>query len=61
MYYAVMQALMVRGMVGVCAPDPDPLRFAQRYVDVSEVVMPLKQILAKAWREPRFGARSKVT
>ncbi len=75
--YAVMQALIARGVVGDCrAGDPaaasaagraDILRFGitplyTRFVDVWDAVAHLRAVLADGqWREPRFNQRGLVT
>ena len=72
--YAIMQALIARGVVGdyregdASRPDmPDILRFGvtplyTRFVDVWDAVEQLRQVLGSGeWREPRFGRRSAVT
>ena len=73
--YAVMQALIARGLIGdfragdAGAPvaSPDLLRFGftplyTRYVDVWDAVEHLHAVLARGeWREARFAARAAVT
>ncbi len=64
--YAVVQALIDRGVV----PDfrtPDVMRFGLaplylRYVDVWDAVRTLAEVLStRAWDDPRYRRRSKVT
>ncbi len=66
--YAVMQALIARGVIGdFRAGDPELLRFGfaplyNRFEDVVTAVDALADILAsEAWRAPEFMSRSKVT
>jgi kynureninase len=64
--YAVMQALIARGVVGdFRAPDLMRFGFAplyNRFVDVVRAAEILAQILAtREWDEPRFKIRAKVT
>ncbi|MFO1141829.1 MAG: kynureninase [Amaricoccus sp.] len=64
--YAVMQALIARGVVGDFRM-PDILRFGfaplyVRHVDVVRAARTLEQVLAgRAWDDPRYKARSSVT
>jgi kynureninase len=64
--YAVMQALIARGVVGDVRA-PDILRFGftpiyTRFVDVWDAVDRLAQVLESGeWREARFQARAAVT
>jgi kynureninase len=64
--YAVMQALIARGVIGDFR-EPDLIRFgfAPLYLSHSEVVEAaaiLQEILTgRAWDQPRFHARAKVT
>ena len=64
--YAMIQALIDRGVVGDFR-TPDILRFGltplyQRYVDVWDAVAILREVLAtRAWDDPRFRQRGKVT
>jgi kynureninase len=66
--YAVMQALISRGVIGdFRAGEPALLRFGftplyTRYVDVVDAVTVLVDILAtEAWRQPQFMQRHAVT
>jgi kynureninase len=64
--YAVMQALIARGVIGdFRAPDLMRFGFAplyNRYVDVVRAAETLACVLAtREWDEPRFKQRSKVT
>jgi kynureninase len=64
--YAVMQALIARGVIGdFRAPDLMRFGFCPLYNRFSEVVRAaetLSEILAtRAWDQPRFKARAKVT
>ena len=66
--YAVMQALIARGVIGdFRAGSPELLRFGfaplyNRFADVAQAVDQLADILAtEAWRTPAFMSRSKVT
>ncbi|EHR71557.1 kynureninase [Burkholderiales bacterium JOSHI_001] len=71
--YAVMQALIARGVVGDfragdgTAAEPDLLRFGftpayTRFVDVHDAVAHLAQVLDSGqWREARFQAKAAVT
>jgi kynureninase len=66
--YAVMQALIDRGVVGdYRAGSPALLRFGfaplyVRFVDVADAVTTLADVLSReTWREPRFQQPSKVT
>lgn len=64
--YAVVQALAERGVVGDFRP-PDVMRFGLaplylRYADVWDAAAALAEILeTRAWDEPRFREREKVT
>ena len=64
--YAVMQALIERGVIGDFR-EPDFMRFGfaplyLRYADVFEAASILHDILAnETWRAPRFAARATVT
>ncbi|MBU4433219.1 MAG: kynureninase [Alphaproteobacteria bacterium] len=64
--YAVMQALIARGVIGDFR-DPDAMRFGFTplylgYVDVWRAVQALKDILtSRAWDDPRYAARAAVT
>jgi kynureninase len=64
--YAIMQALIARGVIGDFRP-PDILRFGftplyTRFVDVWDAVDRLRQVMTSGeWREPRFSVRSAVT
>lgn len=64
--YAVMQALIERGVVGDFRA-PNILRFGltplyQRYVDIWDAVLELEKVLRDGiYRESRFQVRSKVT
>jgi len=64
--YAVMQALIARGVIGDFRP-PDILRFGftplyTRFVDVWDAVDRLQQVMTSGeWREPRFAVRAAVT
>lgn len=64
--YAVMQALIDRGLVGDFRA-PDLMRFGLTplyvgYADVWDAVDTLRMVLeSKTWREPRFQQRSQVT
>lgn len=63
--YAVMQALIARGVVGDFR-EPDILRFGLtplylRHADVAEATRTLAEVLQnEVWREPRFARRAKV-
>ncbi|MFT7724026.1 MAG: kynureninase [Roseateles sp.] len=66
--YAVMQALIARGVVGdFRAGEPGLLRFGftplyTRFVDGAEAVAALADVLAtEAWRQPQFMQRHSVT
>jgi kynureninase len=66
--YAVMQALIARGVVGdFRAGDPELLRFGfaplyNRFADVAQAVDVLVDILdTRFWDAPQFTSRSKVT
>jgi kynureninase len=66
--YAVMQALISRGVIGdFRAGEPALLRFGftplyTRFVDVVDAVTILVDVLASdAWRQPEFQTRSAVT
>ena len=64
--YAVMQALIARGVVGDFRA-PDLLRFGftplyTRHVDVWDAVEILREVLASgAWKRPEFQTRAEVT
>lgn len=64
--YAVMQALIARGVVGDFRA-PDLLRFGfaplyNRFVDAWDAAAVLAEVLAsRAWDAPQFRARNKVT
>jgi kynureninase len=64
--YAVMQALIARGVIGDFRA-PDILRFGltplyTRFVDVWDAVDRLHEVLKSGqWREPRFSVRAAVT
>lgn len=64
--YAVMQALIARGIVGDYR-EPGVLRFGltplyMRYVDVFDAVAALREILlSRAWDQPQFLKRNAVT
>ena len=64
--YAIMQALIARGVIGDFRP-PDILRFGftplyTRFVDVWDAVDRLKQVMTSGeWRDPRFAVRASVT
>jgi kynureninase len=64
--YAIMQALIARGVVGDFRP-PDVLRFGfaplyLRFVDVWDAVDRFAEVLhAQEWRNPRFSLRAAVT
>ncbi len=64
--YAVMQALIARGVIGDFRA-PDILRFGftplyTRFVDVWDATSALRSVLDTGeWREPRFHARAAVT
>lgn len=64
--YAVMQALIARGVVGDFRA-PDILRFGftplyTRFVDAYDAVVALKDVLDTGiWREPRYAVRARVT
>ena len=64
--YAVMQALIARGVVGDFRM-PDILRFGFaplyiRHVDVVRAARTLEQVLAgRVWDDPRYRARAAVT
>jgi kynureninase len=64
--YAIVQALIARGVVGDFRA-PDVLRFGftplyLRHVDVWDAVEHLRQVLASAeWKQPRFNQRAAVT
>jgi kynureninase len=64
--YAVMQALIARGVIGdFRAPDLIRFGFASlttRFVDVHDAVEVLHEVLATgAYREPRYRVRAAVT
>jgi kynureninase len=66
--YAVMQALIARGVIGdFRAGDPELLRFGfaplyNGFADVVRAVDALADIVAtKSWDAPEFTSRSKVT
>jgi kynureninase len=64
--YAVMQALIARGVVGDFRA-PDVLRFGfaplyNGYAEVWDAVEALREVLAtRAWDRPEFHARAQVT
>ena len=64
--YAVMQALIARGVIGDFRA-PDILRFGfaplyVRHVDIWDAVAALKDVLAtRAWDRPEFKVRAAVT
>lgn len=64
--YAIMQALIARGVIGDFRP-PDILRFGftplyTRFVDVFDAVDRLAQVMtAGEWRDARFAVRAAVT
>jgi kynureninase len=64
--YAIMQALIERGMIGDFRP-PDVLRFGLapmyvRYIDVWDAVAALHQVMrSEAWRAPALQMRRSVT
>ena len=64
--YAIMQALIARGVIGDFRP-PDILRFGftplyTRFVDVYDAVDRLAQVMtAGEWRDARFSVRAAVT
>jgi kynureninase len=64
--YAIMQALIARGVIGDFRP-PDILRFGftplyTRFVDVWDAVDRLLQVMtSREWQEPRFAVRNAVT
>jgi kynureninase len=64
--YAVMQALIARGIVGDFRA-PDLMRFGftplyTRYADVARAADMLAEILrTREWDQPRFKQRAKVT
>jgi kynureninase len=64
--YAIMQALIARGVIGDFRP-PDILRFGftplyTRFADVWDAVDRLHQVMTTGeWREPRFATRAAVT
>lgn len=64
--YAVMRALIDRGVVGDFRA-PDMMRFGftplyTRYTDVWDAVEILREILAaESWRDPKYAVRTKVT
>ena len=64
--YAIMQALIARGIVGDFRP-PDLMRFGYsplyiRYTDIWDAASALKTILQdEIWRDPAFAERKKVT
>jgi kynureninase len=64
--YAIMQALIARGVIGDFRP-PDILRFGftplyTRFADVWDAVDRLHGVMAKdEWRDPRFAVRAAVT
>jgi kynureninase len=64
--YAIMQALIERGVIGDFRA-PDVLRFGLaplyvRYVDVWDAVALLRTVMrGETWREPRFQQRRSVT
>ena len=71
--YAVMQALIARGVIGDyragdgSAAEPHLLRFGftplyTRFVDVFDAIQALAEVLASGeWREARFMAKAAVT
>jgi kynureninase len=64
--YAIMQALIARGVIGDFRP-PDVLRFGftplyTRFVDVWDAVDRLDRVMTSGeWRDPRFAIRAAVT
>jgi kynureninase len=64
--YAIMQALIARGVIGDFRP-PDILRFGftplyTRFVDVWDAVDRLAQVMQTGeWRDARFAVKSAVT
>jgi kynureninase len=64
--YAIMQALIARGVIGDFRA-PDVLRFGctplyLRYTDLWDAVQTLGAVMdARAWDDPRYRARQKVT
>ena len=64
--YAIMQALIARGVIGDFRP-PDILRFGftplyTRFVDVWDAVDRLHDVMTKGeWRDPKFAVRAAVT
>ena len=64
--YAMMQALIARGVIGDFRP-PDIMRFGftplyTRFVDVWDAVDRLHAVMAgEEWRDPRFAVRAAVT
>jgi len=64
--YAIMQALIARGVIGDFRA-PDVLRFGftpltVRFVDVWDAVEHLRDVLHSGqWQEPRFAQRAAVT
>jgi len=64
--YAVMQALIARGIIGdFRAPDIMRFGFAPLYLsfsDVAHAVDALRDVLTSgAWRDPKFSTRALVT
>jgi kynureninase len=64
--YAIMQALIARGVIGDFRP-PDIMRFGftplyTRFADVWDAVDRLRAVMTSGeWREPRFAVRAAVT